>query len=197
MAVRTASPALSTRVGRVYREAWRAYRAHPTALLVPGAVLFLLFGVPSALLSETTSDDGVVAVLLASGTQTLGFVSSFVYYGYCEEVADQAREGAVSVRRALEDTRGVVLKLITVTVLAEALVGLALLIPVAPLLLLALSSATVVTILVGALCLLLIAIPILLIVRWALVAPIASFERVWPIRAMRRSRELTRGHFRF
>ena len=35
MAVRTASPALSTRVGRVYREAWRAYRAHPTALLVP------------------------------------------------------------------------------------------------------------------------------------------------------------------
>ena len=197
MAVRTASPALRTRVGRVYQEAWRTYRAHPAALLVPGAVLFALFGVPSALLSDTTTDDGVLAVLLSSGAQTLGFVSSFLYYGYCEEVADQAREGAVSVRRALKDTRGVVLKLIAVTVLAEALVGLSILIPLFPALLLELSTATVVVILVIVLCLLLIAVPILLLVRWALVAPIASFERVWPIRAMRRSRELSRGNFRF
>ncbi len=197
MAVRTASPALGTRVGRVYQEAWRTYRAHPAALLVPGAVLFALFGVPSALLSDTTTNDGVAALLLSSGAQTMGWVSSFVYYGYCEEVADQAREGAVSVRAALADTRRVVLKLITVTVVVEALVALSLLVTAIPAFLLALSTATVMVVLVVALFVLLLAVPILLVVRWALVAPIASFERVWPRRAMRRSRELTRGHFRF
>jgi hypothetical protein len=45
--------------------------------------------------------------------------------------------------------------------------------------------------------LLLLIVPgVLLAARWAVVAPTASFERVWPRRAMRRSRELTRGHFR-
>src|SRR5437764_942529 len=91
MTVSTAIPA--TKVGSVYRDAWRIYRRHPGALLVPGAVLFGVFGLPSALLSETTTRDGLLAVLLSLGAQTLGWTSSFLYYGYCDEVADQARTG--------------------------------------------------------------------------------------------------------
>ena len=160
---------LRTEVGSVYRDAWRIYRAHPAALLLPGAVLFLLFGVPSALLHEVSSDQGIATVLLVLAVQTLGFTSSYLYYGYCEEVADQSRKGEVSISRALEDTRHVLLKLITVSVIVELLVGLGLLLLIIP--------------------------GVLLAVRWAVVAPTASFERVWPRRAMRRSRELTRGHF--
>jgi hypothetical protein len=162
---------LRSEVGSVYRDAWRTYRAHPAALLLPGAVLFLVFGVPSALLHEVSSDQGIAAVLLVLAVQTLGFTSSYLYYGYCEEVADQSRKGGeVSISRALEDTRHVLLKLITVSVIVEVLVGLGLLLLIVP--------------------------GVLLAARWAVVAPTASFERVWPRRAMRRSRELTRGHFR-
>src|SRR2546423_7228435 len=106
MAVPTTSADL--KVGSVYREAARTYRAHPVALLVPGAVLFLVFGVPSVLFGEATTDEGAGAVLTAVVAQALGSLSSFVYYGYCEEVADQARSGQVSVRRALEETKPVV-----------------------------------------------------------------------------------------
>jgi hypothetical protein len=161
---------VSTEVGGVYRDAWRIYRAHPAALLLPGAVLFLVFGVPSALLHEVNSNEGLAAVLLVLAVQTLGFTSSYLYYGYCEEVADQSRTGEVSIRRALEDTRHVLLKLIAVSVIVELLVGLGLLLLIVP--------------------------GVLLAARWAVVAPTASFERVWPRRAMRRSRELTRGHLR-
>jgi hypothetical protein len=161
---------LRSEVGSVYRGAWRTYRAHPAALLLPGAVLFLLFGVPSALLHEVTSDEGIASVLLVLAVQTLGFTSSYLYYGYCEEVADQSRRGEVSIARALEDTRHVLFKLIAVSVIVELLVGLGLLLLIVP--------------------------GVLLAARWAVVAPAASFEQVWPRRAMRRSRELTRGHFR-
>jgi hypothetical protein len=161
---------LRTEVAGVYRDAWRIYRAEPVALLVPGGILFLVFGVPSALLHEISSDQGVAAVLLVLAVQALGFSSSYLYYGYCEEVADQSRRGDVSIRRALEDTRHVLLKLIAVSVIVEVLVGLGLLLFIVP--------------------------GVLLAVRWAVVAPTASFERVWARRAMRRSRELTRGHFR-
>jgi hypothetical protein len=161
---------LRSEVGSVYRDAWRTYRAHPAALLLPGAVLFLLFGVPSALLHEVTSDEGIASVLLVLAVQTLGFTSSYLYYGYCEEVADQSRRGEVSIARALEDTRHVLFKLIAVSVIVELLVGLGLLLLIVP--------------------------GVLLAARWAVVAPAASFEQAWPRRAMRRSRELTRGHFR-
>jgi flagellar biosynthesis protein FlhB len=161
---------VSTEVGAVYRGAWRIYRAHPAALLLPGAVLFLLFGVPSALLHEVNSNDGVATVALVLAVQTLGFTSSYLYYGYCEEVADQSRSGEVSIARALEDTRQVLFKLIAVSVIVELLVGVGLLLFIVP--------------------------GVLLAVRWAVVAPAASFERVWPRRAMGRSRELVRGHLR-
>jgi hypothetical protein len=135
---------------------------------VPGSVLFLVFGVPSALLHEASADEGVGAVLLVLAVQTLGFISSYLYYGYCEEVADQARRGDVSIGRALEDTRHVLFKLIAVSVIVELLIALGLVLLIVP--------------------------GVLLAARWAVVAPAASFERVWPRRAMRRSRELTRGH---
>jgi hypothetical protein len=161
---------LRSEVGSVYRDAWSIYRAHPAALLLPGSVLFLVFGVPSALLHEVDSKQGIGEVLLFFAVQTLGFTSSYLYYGYCEEVADQSRKGDVSIRRALEDTRQVLFKLIAVSVIVELLVGFGLLLLIVP--------------------------GVLLAARWAVVAPTASFERVWPRRAMRRSRELTHGHFR-
>src|SRR2546430_840020 len=152
---------VGTEVGSVYRDAWRIYRAHPAALLVPGGVLFLFFGVPSALLHEVHSSQGLAAVLLFLAVQTLGFSSSYLYYGYCEEVADQSRTGEVSIGRALEDTRHVLLKLIAVSVIVEFLVAFGLLLLIVP--------------------------GVLLAARWAVVAPTASFERVWPRHAMRRA----------
>lgn len=168
MAVTTTSPDL--RVGSVYREAARTYRSHPAALLVPGAILFLIFGVPSVLFGEATTDEGTGAVAAALTAQTLGSLSSFLYYGYCEEVADQARSGEVSVRRALNETRPVVLKLAAVSVVVDVFVVLGLILFIIP--------------------------GVLLAARWGLVAPIASFERAWPRRAMRRSAELVKGHYR-
>jgi len=168
VAVTTTSTDL--RVGSIYREAGRTYRAHPAALLVPGAILFLIFGVPSVLFGEATTDQGAGAVLAALLAQTVGTLSSFLYYGYCEEVADQARSGQVSVRRALNETRPVLLKLAAVSVIVELLAGLGLVLFIVP--------------------------GVLLAARWGLVAPIASFEKVWPRRAMRRSAELVKGHYR-
>ena len=168
MAVTTTSPAV--RVGSVYREAGRMYRSHPAALLVPGAILFLIFGVPSVLFGEATTDEGAGAVVAALVAQTVGSLSSFLYYGYCEEVADQARSGSVSVRRALNETKPVVLKLAAVSVVVDVFVVFGLILLIVP--------------------------GVLLAARWGLVAPIASFERVWPRRAMRRSAELVKGHYR-
>jgi hypothetical protein len=166
VSVRTASADTGAR--SAYRDAWRIYRAYPAALLVPGAVLFLAFGVPSVLVGEATTDRGPGAFLAALSGQTLGFLSSYVYYGYCEEVAGQARSGSVSVRRALQETQGVLWKLIAVSVIVEVLVVFGLLLLVVP--------------------------GILLAARWGLVAPVASFERRWPRGAMRRSAELGKGH---
>jgi len=75
------------------------------------------------------------------------------------------------VRRALAETRPVLFKLIAVSVIVEVLVAFGLLLLIVP--------------------------GILLAARWALAAPIASFERAWPRRAMKRSRDLVRGHFWF
>jgi hypothetical protein len=168
MAVTTTSADL--KVGSVYREAGRTYRAYPAALLVPGAILFLIFGVPSVLFGEATTDQGAGAVATALIAQTVGSLSSFLYYGYCEEVADQARSGQVSVRRALNETRPVVLKLAAVSVVVDLLVVLGLVLLIVP--------------------------GVFLAARWGLVAPIASFEKAWPRRAMRRSAELVKGHYR-
>ena len=110
MSVSTASA--ETTAASAYREAWRTYRRYPSALLVPGAVLFLVFGVPSVLFGEASTDQGAGVLVAALAAQLLGGLSSFVYYGYCEEVADQARSGSVSVRAALEDTRDVLLALV-------------------------------------------------------------------------------------
>ena len=49
-------------MGNVYREAWRTYRAHPVALLLPGIVLFIVFGLPSAILNEVNTTDVDFAV---------------------------------------------------------------------------------------------------------------------------------------
>ena len=85
----------------IYREAWDTYRKYPASLLVPGFVLFAVFGLPAALLHETKAT-GIADVLLLLGIQLLGFTSSMLYYGYCEKVAAQARGGeGVSIRKAL------------------------------------------------------------------------------------------------
>src|SRR5713226_1678599 len=150
-------------VGSVYREAWRTYRSHPVALLGPGAVLFLAFGLPSALLHEvhTTSVDlAVERLALVLSVQTLGFTSSFLYYGYCEKVAAQSRRQAeVSVRRALSDTWHVLPMLITASIVAELLVGIGFVLLILP--------------------------GVYLLCRFAVVPPASSFEHAWPRRALR------------
>jgi hypothetical protein len=169
--VSVSTAVVDTRVASAYREAWSVCRAHPTALLIPGAILFLLFGLPSVLAGEVTTDQGAGALVTAFTGQILGFTSSFLYYGYCEELADQVRRtDEVSVRHALDDTRRVLLKLIAVSVVVEILVVIGLLLLIIPGLLLA--------------------------TLFGLVAPIASFERLWPRRAMKRSIELVQGHAR-
>jgi hypothetical protein len=164
-----------TEVGSVYREAWRTYRSHPVALLGPGIVLFLVFGLPSALLHEvhtTNVDLAVEQIALVLGVQTLGFTSSFLYYGYCEKVAAQSRRQAdVSVRRALADTWHVLPMLITASIVAELVIAIGFLLLILP--------------------------GIYLLCRFAVVPPTSSFEHAWPRRALRRSRQLTRGHFWF
>jgi predicted permease len=164
-----------TEVGSVYREAWRTYRSHPVALLGPGIVLFLVFGLPSALLHEvhtTNVDLAVEQIALVLGVQTLGFTSSFLYYGYCEKVAAQSRRQAdVSVRRALADTWHVLPMLITASIVAELVIAIGFLLLILP--------------------------GIYLLCRFAVVPPTSSFEHAWPRRALRRSRQLTRDHFWF
>jgi hypothetical protein len=155
---------------RIYREAWRVYRSHPVALLLPGAVLFAVFDVPSAILSEIHEQSKLGEILLVLGVQLLGFVSAFLYYGYCEKLANQARVAStVSVRHALVETRYVLLALIASSVIAEAFVAVGLLLFVIP--------------------------GIYLAARYALVAPAASVENMWPRRALRRSSTLTHERF--
>ena len=160
----------------MYRDAWRTYRAHPVALLGPGVVLFLVFGLPSALIHQevhtTHVDEAVKQIGLLLGLEGLGLTSSFLYYGYCEKVADQSRRhGDVSVRRALWDTWHVLPMLITASIAAELLIAIGFLLLILP--------------------------GVYLLCRYAVVAPAASFEHAWPKRALRRSHELARGHLRF
>jgi hypothetical protein len=155
---------------RIYREAWRVYRSHPVALLLPGAVLFAAFDVPAALLNEIHENSELEEILLVLGAQLFGFVSTFLYYGYCEKLANQARVAStVSIRRALIETRYILLALIVSSVAAETLVTIGLLLFVIP--------------------------GIYLAVRYAVVAPAASVENMWPRRALKRSSNLTHGRF--
>src|SRR2546430_1702722 len=156
-------------VSSVYREAWSAYRSYPASLLLPGLVLFAIFGLPAAVLTQAESSQGAGEIVLVVAVQLLGFTSSALYYGYCEKIAAQAREGrGVSIRRALSNTGHVLLPLIAATVVAELLIAVGLLLLIVP--------------------------GVYLALRFAVVAPTASFEHAWPRRAMRRSWELVRGH---
>lgn len=155
----------------VVREAWAVFKRHPVALVVPGAVLFAIFGVPAALVDGIDTDAGLPTVLVAIAAQLLGLVASFLYYGYCEEVVRRARAaGPLSVGDALAETGRVVPKLI--------LAGF----------------VTWFCILIGFL--LLILPGLWLLTRWALVSQVISFEHLGVLRAIRRSQELTRRRVR-
>ena len=154
----------------IYREAWDTYRKYPASLLVPGFVLFAVFGLPAALLHETKAT-GIADVLLLLGIQLLGFTSSMLYYGYCEKVAAQARGGeGVSIRKALSDTSRVLLQLTAAALTAEVLVALGLLLLIVP--------------------------GVYLAARYAVVAPASAFEHGWPRRSLARSRDLIRSHYK-
>ena len=154
----------------IYREAWDTYRKYPASLLVPGFVLFAVFGLPAALLHETKAT-GIADVLLLLGIQLLGFTSSMLYYGYCEKVAAQARGGeGVSIRKALSDTSRVLLQLTAAALTAEVLVALGLLLLIVP--------------------------GVYLAARYAVVAPASAFEHGWPRRSLARSRDLVRSHYK-
>lgn len=157
-----------------YREAFRVFRAHPLALLGPGLVFFAAFSVPQAFLEGALEDVEEVTAVDVGGVAlvlVISFVTSYLYYGYCEEVFEQARHGPVSIRRALSATLPVLPALVVGSVLVAlgVLVGLAM------------------AILPG----------LWLLTRWAVVAPVVSYERTGPLRALRRSNALAAGRMRF
>jgi hypothetical protein len=166
-----AAPSTRSQWHAVVRDAWRVVRAHPVALIVPGVVLFVLFGIPAAILDKVDTDTGLGRVALASTAQLVGLVASFLYYGYCEEIVRRARAGGeVSVAAALAETA-----------------------PVVPALILA-GFVTWVCILFGFA--LLILPGLWLLTRWALVSQVISFEHLGLLRSIRRSMQLTRGRVR-
>lgn len=157
-------------VRSVYRESWLIYRAHPIALLGPGVVLFVLFAVPAALLSEVHERTTVAHDLVLLAVEAFSFMSAFLYYGYCEKIVGQARSQAtVSVWRGLRDSAHVLIPLAAASLVAEALIVVGVLALVVP--------------------------GIYLLDRLVVAAPAASFEHLWPWRAIQRSWRLTRGHF--
>lgn len=157
-----------------YREAFRVYGRHPVALLGPGLVLFAVFGVPAAFVEVEFEELEGVAVAEVVGLVLLAltaFLASYLYYGYCEEIFEQARHGPVSTRRALTATIPVVPALAA----ASLLVGLGVVV------------GLVLAILPG----------LWLFTRWAVAAPVVSYERAGPLRALGRSHALARGRVRF
>lgn len=156
----------------VFADAWDIYRRHPVALLVPGVVVFVAFGVPAQALSELSDGARVEEWLLWAASQSVGAVASLLYFGYCEEVAAQARgRGDVSLVRALVATAGVLFSLLAGAVLTSLLIAVGLLLFVVP--------------------------GLWLLVRLCLVAQVIAFEGTGPVRGMRRASELVRGRLRF
>lgn len=150
------------------------YGRHPVALLGPGLVLFAVFGVPEAFLEGELEELEGVPVVEVSGVVLLAviaFLASYLYYGYCEEVFEQARRGPVSTGRALWATVPVLPALVA----ASLLVGLGVVVGLA------------LAILPG----------LWLLTRWAVAAPVVSYERAGPLRALGRSQALVRGRVRF
>lgn len=155
----------------MYLDAWEVLRSHPVALLAPGVVLFVAFGIPAAVLQELDSAD-VGHVLLVAAAQIFGFTSSYLYYGYCEEITEQSRRGGgVSIRRGLADTWSVLPALILGSVIASTLTVIGFLLLIGP--------------------------GVWLTLRWAVVVPAISFERAGPLRCLGRSNQLVRGRARF
>lgn len=155
----------------IVRDAWRVVRTHPLALILPGTALFVVFGVPAAILDKINTDTGLGQVALASTVQLAGLVAAFLYYGYCEEIVRRSRAGGdVSVAAALAETARVV-----------------------PALILA-GFVTWVCIMVGFA--LLILPGVWLLTRWAVVSQVISFEHLGLVRSIRRSAQLTRGRMR-
>lgn len=134
-------------------------------------MLFAAFGIPAAVLQELHGAD-LGHVLLVVVAQILGFTSSYLYYGYCEEITEQARRGgSVSIGSGLADTWSVLPALILGSVIASTLTVVGFLLLIAP--------------------------GVLLTLRWAVVVPAISFERAGPLRCLGRSNQLVRGHARF
>ncbi len=166
-----ASPDRAPKIVRVYADAWAIFRRHPAALLVPGVVLFVAFGVPTVLLGPFVVGQSPGRFAAAAVAEVLGFISALLYYGYCEELADLDRRGAtVSMRTALLGTARVLPSLALASVLVGVAFGVGLVLFIVP--------------------------GLLLMFRLSLTTPVVSLERAGAIAAMRRSFALTRGHGR-
>lgn len=130
-------------------------------------VLFGAAAVPVVVVDQFPAGSTAVNAGLELVGGLFGLIASFLYYGYCEEVADQARRGEVSIRRALGQTARVLPALFVGSVVAAfgIIIGLVLLI-----------------------------VPgIWLLTRWATFSAVISIDRTGPLRALRRSNSLVRG----
>jgi len=158
-----------TDVTPVVREALRIYREQAAAVLLPGVVLFLAIGLPIAVLGEVPAKSGG-DVLLRLGAASLDLLASYLYYGYVDDVAQEARGGgAVGIRRTLARAVPVVPALIAGSVLVSLGIVLGLLLLVLP--------------------------GVWLATRMAVLLPAISIERLGPIEAIRRSSRLVKGSF--
>lgn len=158
-----------TDVTLVVREALRIYREQAAAVLLPGVVLFLAVGLPIAVLGEVPAKStGDVLLRVVAGF--LDLLASYLYYGYVDDVAEEARRGgSVDMRQTLARAVPVVPALIAGSVLVSLGIVLGLLLLVLP--------------------------GVWLATRMAVLLPVISIERPGPIRAIRRSSRLVKGSF--
>ncbi len=154
----------------IYARSLAVYRSQARALLLPGAAIFLVAGIPLGSLSEA---EGAAAadLTLALFSALLGIATVLLYSGYVDEVAEHAtqRPGHVAILPTIRRTLPVVWPLALAVLAYITAITLGLLAFVVPGLIFA--------------------------ARFCLVTPIVSLERQKPLAAMKRSWNLTRGHF--
>jgi hypothetical protein len=155
------------------RGVWRAALAiigkYPLATLAPAAVLGTLGEVPAYLMEGRPLTDQILTLVTA-------YVAYYLYLAYAEGIVRKARRG--TQRHGLE---GVLDDLIEAA-------------PFVP----SVFAAALITLSITTVGLLLLVVPGLwLYTRWSLTTPVIREEDIGPLAAMRRSRELVRGHFWF
>lgn len=143
--------------------------SYPLATLVPAVVLGAVGEVPTYLIDDRPVLDQVVSLATA-------YLAYYLYLAYAEGIASKVRRGEQQhgIGGVLEDLTGA----------SRFVPGVS-------------AAAFIVIIVTSAAALLLVVPGVWLYTRWSLTTPVIREENVGPLVAIRRSRELVRGHFWF